>query len=43
MKNEMKHEMGEGKQMRKREREQKGYKAGSKKMKPCKYKTKGKM
>ena len=34
----MKHEMGEGKMMRKRE--MKGYKAGSKKMKPCKYKTK---
>lgn len=36
-----KHEMGKGKHMRKREREMKGYKAGSKKMKPCKYKMKG--
>ena len=36
----MKHEMGEGKQMRKMEREMKGYKVGSKKTKPCKYKTK---
>ena len=29
--------------MRERKREMKGYKAGSKKMKPCKYKSKGKM
>jgi hypothetical protein len=42
MKHEKKHEIGEGKQMRKMEREMKGYKSGSKKMKPCKYKQKGK-
>ena len=42
MKNEMKHEKGEGKQMRKMERERASYKSGSKPMKPCKYKTKGK-
>lgn len=44
MKNEKKHEMGEGKQMRKMERKmegKKGYKAGSKKTMPCKYKMKG--
>lgn len=40
MSKESKHEMGEGKQMRKREREMKVYKGGSKKMKPCKYKMK---
>lgn len=38
----MKHEKGEGKQMRKREREMASYKSGSKQMKPCKYKSKGK-
>ena len=42
MKNESKHEKSEGKQMRKMERERASYKSGSKAMKPCKYKTKGK-
>jgi hypothetical protein len=41
MKNEMKHEKGEGKQKREMERKM-NYKGASKPMKPCKYKTKGK-